>query len=39
MDIEGASIFAYPVKDPERYGVVEFDENNKALVLKKNLRS
>ncbi len=27
---KGATIFAYPVKDPERYGVVEFDRKNKA---------
>ena len=25
----GATIFAYPVKDPERYGVLEFDKNGK----------
>lgn len=30
---EGAVIFAYPVSDPERYGVVEFDAENKALSL------
>jgi glucose-1-phosphate thymidylyltransferase len=29
----GATIFAYAVKDPERYGVVELDENEKALSL------
>lgn len=33
VDIIGASIFAYPVKDPERYGVVEFDDNNKAISI------
>jgi len=29
----GARIFAYPVNDPERYGVVEFDPSGKALSL------
>jgi glucose-1-phosphate thymidylyltransferase len=29
----GARIFAYPVHDPERYGVVEFDAQGKALSL------
>ncbi|HEX7892876.1 MAG TPA: sugar phosphate nucleotidyltransferase, partial [Terriglobales bacterium] len=29
----GARIFAYPVQDPERYGVVEFDSQGKALSL------
>jgi glucose-1-phosphate thymidylyltransferase len=29
----GARIFAYPVQDPERYGVVEFDPQGKALSL------
>lgn len=33
IDIEGASIFAYPVKDPQRYGVVEFDKFNKAISI------
>ena len=30
---EGATIFAYHVNDPERYGVVEFDENHMAINL------
>jgi glucose-1-phosphate thymidylyltransferase len=30
---EGAKIFAYQVSDPERYGVVDFDQNGKAISL------
>ncbi|EKT4477520.1 glucose-1-phosphate thymidylyltransferase [Pseudomonas alloputida] len=30
---EGASVFAYHVQDPERYGVVEFDVQGKAISL------
>ena len=29
----GATVFAYPVHDPERYGVVEFDANRRAVSL------
>src|SRR6187551_721344 len=30
---EGGVVFAYHVSDPERYGVVEFDKNNKAISI------
>lgn len=32
-DPEGGYVFAYPVSDPERYGVVEFDDNMKAVSV------
>lgn len=32
-DVKGAAIFAYRVADPERYGVVEFDQNYKVLSI------
>ena len=32
-DIDGGAVFAYWVSDPERYGVVEFDENQHAISL------
>ncbi|MBI5404332.1 MAG: glucose-1-phosphate thymidylyltransferase RfbA [Ignavibacteriae bacterium] len=30
---KGATVFGYQVTDPERYGIVEFDENGKAISL------
>ena len=38
----GATVFSYTVKDPERFGIVEFDKNKKAISLEekpKNPRS
>jgi glucose-1-phosphate thymidylyltransferase len=32
-NIEGGCVFAYHVSDPERYGVVEFDNNNMAISI------
>lgn len=32
-DVEGAAVFAYRVRDPERYGVVEFDQDHKVLSI------
>ncbi|MBP6312291.1 MAG: glucose-1-phosphate thymidylyltransferase RfbA [Flavobacteriales bacterium] len=33
IDPDGGLVFAYHVSDPERYGVVEFDADNKALSI------
>ncbi|MBQ8476675.1 glucose-1-phosphate thymidylyltransferase RfbA [bacterium] len=30
---KGATVFGYQVQDPERFGVVEFDKNNKAISI------
>lgn len=32
-NVEGAAVFAYEVSDPERYGVVEFDQDFKAISI------
>lgn len=32
-ETSGATVFAYPVNDPERYGVVEFDQQGRAISL------
>ena len=31
--VQGATVFAYPVRDPERYGVAEFDADGRVLSL------
>jgi glucose-1-phosphate thymidylyltransferase len=37
--IEGATVFAYHVNDPERYGVVEFNQQGKAITLEEKPKS
>ncbi len=34
----GGTIFAYPVRDPERYGVVEFDDEGRAVTIEEKPR-
>ncbi|GLI94521.1 glucose-1-phosphate thymidylyltransferase RfbA [Methylocystis echinoides] len=36
---DGATVFAYHVRDPERYGVVEFDSENRAVSLEEKPRA
>ena len=34
-DVDGGIVFGYHVNDPERYGVVEFDENFKITFIRR----
>lgn len=38
-DIPGATVFAYHVHDPERYGVIEFDHNRRAVGIEEKPRA
>ena len=38
-EVDGGYVFAYEVSDPERYGVVEFDDNNKVISIEENRHS
>jgi glucose-1-phosphate thymidylyltransferase len=39
INTAGATVFAYHVNDPQRYGIVEFDDSGRALTLEEKPRS